>query len=135
MLRGHCLCGTVRYEIDGPLHEMHHCHCSMCRRAHGAPFSTFADCAAADFRWTAGADRVRAYRSSDVVERTFCEICGSRLSFRFAPMPERVWIAVGTLADDPGIRPAARIFVASRASWEEITDGLPQFDEYPPLPE
>jgi hypothetical protein len=132
MLTGHCLCGAVRYAIDGPLHEMHHCHCSMCRRAHGAPFSTFADCATADFRWTDGADHVRAYRSSEAVERTFCDTCGSRLTFGFAPLPDRLWIAVGTLAEDPGIRPSGHIFASSRAAWAPITDDLPQFDGYPP---
>jgi hypothetical protein len=132
MLTGHCLCGAVAYAIDGTLHEMHHCHCSMCRRAHGTAFSTFAGCAAADFRWTAGTERVRTYRSSDAVERTFCDACGSRLTFRFAPLPDRRWIAAGTLAGDPGIRPSAHIFVASRAAWAEITDDLPQFAEFPP---
>jgi hypothetical protein len=132
MLTGHCLCGAVRYAIDGALGEMHHCHCAMCRRAHGAPFSTFADCAAADFRWTAGAAHVRTHRSSEHVERTFCDGCGSRLTFRFAPMPDRVWITPGSLAGDPGIRPSARIFVASCAAWDEISDALPRFDAYPP---
>jgi hypothetical protein len=122
----------VRYRIDGALGEMHHCHCSMCRRAHGAPFSTFADCAAADFHWTAGAGHVRSHRSSAQVERTFCDQCGSRLTFHFAPMPERVWIAPGSLDGDPGIRPSARIFVASRAAWDEISDELPRFEAYPP---
>jgi hypothetical protein len=132
MLTGRCLCGAVRYRIDGALSEMHHCHCVMCRRAHGAPFSTFADCAASNFEWTAGAAHVRSHRSSEQVERTFCDTCGSRLTFRFAPMPERVWIAPGSLDGDPGIRPSAHIFVASRAAWDEISDDQPRFDAYPP---
>lgn len=64
MLRGSCLCGSVRYEVGGPVHDVHHCHCSMCRKAHGAAFSTFARLDAAAFRVVAGADQVRSSRSS-----------------------------------------------------------------------
>ena len=41
MLRGSCLCGTVRYEIRGPVGRVSHCHCAMCRKAHGAAFATY----------------------------------------------------------------------------------------------
>src|SRR6185369_8802011 len=99
------------------------------------PFSAFADCAAGAFRWTSGAEHVRAHRSTDPVERTFCDTCGSRLTFRHDALAARVWIAVGTLDEDPGIRPSAHIFVGSAAAWSPITDGLPQFAEYPPFDE
>jgi len=39
-LQGGCLCGGIRYEISGPLTEAGNCHCSMCRRFHGAAFGT-----------------------------------------------------------------------------------------------
>ena len=48
-------------------------------------------------------------------------------------MPERVWVAAGTLDGDPGIRAGANAFVTSQAEWHELTDGLPRFDSYPPL--
>ena len=131
-LTGGCLCGAVRYAIAGPLHEMHHCHCSRCRKAHGAAFSTFARLSAADLRVTAGADRIRRYRSSPPVERAFCADCGSNLTFAFDGMADALWVAVGTLDDDPGIRPSAHIFATSRAPWHEIADGLPQFAGYAP---
>lgn len=134
MLHGSCLCGAVRYEIAGPLHEMHHCHCSRCGKAHGAAFSTFARLAAADFRFTAGAERVRRHRSSPPVARSFCADCGARLTFAFDGMPEALWVAVGTLDDDPGIRPSSHIFAASRAPWHAIADDLPQWPEYPDDP-
>ena len=72
MNRGSCLCGAVRYEVSDPFEEMHHCHCSKCRKAHGAAFSTFA-------------------RTSNQAH-----------------------------------------FVGSKAPWHDITDELPQFNEYPP---
>jgi len=43
-----------------------------------------------------------------------------------------VHVAIGTLDEDPGIRPSAHIFVGSKAVWFEITDGPPQYDRFPP---
>jgi hypothetical protein len=130
-LRGSCLCGTVRYEVAGRVHDIHHCHCGMCRKSHGGAFATFARLDARDFRLVAGADQVRGYRSSAPMERGFCAVCGSRLTFRFDGMPEAVWIAVGTLDDDCGVRADSHAFVASKAPWDEITDDLKQYPEYP----
>jgi hypothetical protein len=133
MLEGNCLCGAVRYEVAGPVHDVHHCHCSMCRRAHGAAFSTFARLMAGDFRIVAGTEQVRRYRSSAPIERTFCAICGTRLTVRFDGMPDTVWVSHTTFAADPGIRPGVHMFVGSKADWDEIADGLPQYPEYGPM--
>lgn len=132
MLRGSCLCGAVRYEIGGAIDEIHHCHCSRCRKAHGAAFSTFGQIAAKDWRVTKGGDAIRRYRSSAPIERTFCGTCGSNLTFGVDGLPDALWIAIGTLDDDPGARPSAHIFATSLAPWHAITDDLPQFAEYPP---
>lgn len=132
MLAGTCLCKAVRYEVDGALGEIHHCHCSRCRKAHGAAFSTFGRLARTQLRIVAGNDAIRAYRSSPQIERTFCSVCGSNLTFAFDGLPDEIWVAVGTLDDDPGARPTAHIFAASQAPWHPISDELPQFAEYPP---
>jgi hypothetical protein len=128
MIRGSCLCGAVRYEIRGPLGRMSHCHCSMCRKAHGAAFGTYSSVARGDFVLLGGAESVRSYRSSPKVTRTFCGTCGATLQWITDDRPDRVDVAIGTLDDDPGIRPALHIFVASKAPWYEIADGLPQHD-------
>jgi hypothetical protein len=82
--------------------------------------------------FTRGADAIRRYRSSPPVERTFCGTCGSNLTFGFEPLPDAIWVAIGTLDDDPVLRPQGHIFAASIAAWHAITDDLPTFDEYPP---
>ncbi|TMA48865.1 MAG: GFA family protein [Deltaproteobacteria bacterium] len=60
----------------------------MCRKSHGAAFSTFARLTAGDFRVVGGREHVRAYRSSPPIERTFCDTCGARLTVRFEGMPD-----------------------------------------------
>ena len=133
MLRGSCLCRAVQFQVTGPVHDVHHCHCSMCRKAHGAAFSTFARLTAGDFRVVAGADQIRPYRSSVPIERTFCATCGARLTVRFDGMPGTVWVSLATFDDDPGVRPDTHMFVGSKAPWDEISDGLPQYREYGPM--
>ena len=133
MLQGSCLCGKVRYEVDGPVADVHNCHCSMCRKSHGSAFSTFAQIAAGDFRFVDGRDLVRAYRSSPPIERSFCSVCGTRLTFRFDGMPEALWVSFASLDAAAGARPSAHIFATSKAPWFEINDDLPQFPEYGPV--
>jgi hypothetical protein len=131
MTRATCLCGGLRYEFTSPFDMMAHCHCSMCRKHHGAPFATFVSAPYHAFRWIAGDDELGRYRSSEQGARTFCQTCGS-----VGPMlmPEAGFAAcpAGNLVDDPVIRPQSHMFAGSKAPWYTITDSLPQHDGYPP---
>ena len=135
MIRGSCLCSSVRYEIRGPLGRITHCHCSQCRKAHGAAFGTYATVNQADFTFVSGEGDVASYASSPGVLRTFCKRCGSTLQFIRQSRPQSFSLAIGTLDDDPGIRPSHHIFVGSKAPWFELTDGLPQHEERPVIPQ
>lgn len=135
MATGGCLCGAIRFEIRGPVGPVDHCHCSMCRRAHGAPFATFGRIRRDALEIVAGADRLTGHASSEAVVRSFCAACGSRLFFRHAALPEHEFVAIGSLDDPTGIEPEAHIFVASKASWYTIRDTLPQHEHYAPFDE
>jgi hypothetical protein len=129
-LQGDCLCGGIRYEVDGPLTDVGNCHCSMCRRFHGAAFATYAKVGAGNFRWLSGHELLRVYETSPGIGWAFCRICGSSLG---VPMQGRLSeVTLGSLDSDPGVRPAEHIFVGSKAPWFEITDDLPQHDTWPP---
>ena len=117
MIRGSCLCGSVRYEVRGPLGPATHCHCAMCRKAHGAAFGTYARVQRSDFVLLSGADDIASYQSSPEVIRTFCRRCGSTLQFIRASRPDTFSLALGTLDDDPGVRPSIHIFIESKAPW------------------
>jgi len=126
MIRGSCLCGRVRYQIIGALGATGHCHCSMCRKAHGAAFGTYSRVRRRDFRFVAGEDDVQVYASSPGISRSFCRHCGATLQYITDANPDSFALALGTLDDDPGVRPESHIFVRSKAPWFEITDSLPQ---------
>lgn len=129
MLTGGCLCGAVRYEINGMVRHVTHCHCTMCRKAHGAAFATYAFLGRRRFRIAQGSDALRSYRSSADVTREFCGTCGSSLFWSTAREPDALSVTLGTLDGDPGGRPEAHIFARDKACWHEITDSLPQYAE------
>jgi hypothetical protein len=141
-IRGSCLCGGVKFEINGSLIGPSNCHCSNCRKQHGAAFRSRARVQINDFKWIEGEGLVKFYESSPGGYRGFCRVCGSPIINKFDAraadaaddpgMPSRYGVSLGTLDDDPGVRPTAHIFVRSKAPWYEITDDLPQYAEYPP---
>ena len=130
MLKGGCLCGRIRYEIDGPVGTSLYCHCSMCRKSHGTAFRARLSLPKSSFRIVQGEDLLTSYRSSSDTLKTFCRICGSPTVNSWAPEPDSYGLAMGSLDDDPGIRPTCHEFVGSKAPWYEITDRLPQYQSF-----
>jgi hypothetical protein len=128
MMTGSCLCGGVKYTIDGELGPVALCHCQMCRKASGTAFATNASVARAAFQLVAGDSLVRRYESSPGKWRCFCAVCGSPLFGETIEMPDHVRIRLGLLEGDPGVRPAYHFAVNFKAPWWEIADGLPQLD-------
>lgn len=128
MTRGSCLCGAVQYEIAGRPQAITHCHCSMCRKAHGAAFASYAEFESRGLRFTAGEQLISRYRSSEASQRSFCSRCGSNLLFESDEAPNRVYVAVGGVDSELQLRPSSHIFVGSKAPWFDITDDLPQHE-------
>ncbi|MEZ8140574.1 ribulose phosphate epimerase [Enterovibrio norvegicus FF-33] len=127
---GQCLCGQIRYEVDHIEPNMGHCHCSMCRKFHGAAFATFGEVKAESFRFVAGRDLLKAYVADNGTKRTFCSHCGSSLLFEPANSDgSLVEFTLGTLDSEIPIKPDAHIFTKYGAQWHDITDDLPTFSE------
>ena len=131
MLKGSCLCGDITYEIVGPVGKSLYCHCSMCRKWHGSAFRTRLAVPKSSFRIIRGKELLVEYRSSADTIRRFCRVCGSSMMNSWDPEPNNYGLAMGTLVDDPGVRPSCHVFVGSKAPWYEITDSLPQYQEFP----
>jgi hypothetical protein len=123
---GSCLCGHVAFQVDGKPKLMYHCHCSVCRCASGASFTTNIIYPADSLRVITGSSSIGRYESSPGKFRHFCVGCGSPLYSRSTVQAAFVSIRSGLLKDDPGVRPQCHLYVASRAWWTVINDGLPQ---------
>jgi hypothetical protein len=129
-LRGSCLCGLVTYEVPDSFEYSLYCHCSNCRRATGAAAKPFAGIKSERLRFVSGGDHVMRYGSGGPNHNAHCEKCGSLLYSRVRD-GAYLHVTLGTLMDSPSIRPTAHIFVGSKAPWDDIRDGLPQFEEFP----
>ena len=131
MITGHCECGRIKFEVDGPIEDFSHCHCSQCRRMHGAAFATFAGVARKGFRYLSGESDVTTYASSDALERVFCSICGSNILIAMVAEPQALYLSMGAVDGNPDRPRGYHIYVGSKAPWHEIADDLEQFDTEP----
>lgn len=129
---GSCLCGGVRYVLRGELGPITLCHCSQCRKAQGGAAVASSPVRAGEFEITAGAELLRAFESSPGKERVFCSRCGSPLLSRRPAEPDFLRLRLGTLDTPVSAKPAAHIFAASKAEWDEIGDGVPQYAGFEP---
>ncbi|MDX6507464.1 MAG: hypothetical protein QOG06_2108 [Gaiellaceae bacterium] len=127
LLRGRCRCGAVRYEVADEFRYAANCHCSECRAATGSAFKSFAGIEREKLTVTDGLDQLAVFGEEDLND-TRCAACGSFL-FSVVRDGAYVHVAMGSLVDDPAIRPTEHIYVGSKAPWFEITDDLPQHDE------
>ena len=128
MLAGKCECGAVRYEVPDEFLYAANCHCSNCRAGTGSAFKPFAGIEREKLELTDGRDSLLVFGEENE-NHTRCGVCGSLL-YSVVRDGAYVHVAMGSLVDEPTIRPAGHIFVGSKAPWYEITDDLPQFDEY-----
>lgn len=130
MTKGRCECGKVRYEISGKIIDLTHCHCSQCRRLHGAAFASFGGVHRNKFHYVSGEASLKIYSSSETTARFFCSNCGSNILVEYKPEPDILYVAMGTLDNNPECPKGYHQFVGSKASWYEIVDDLPRFDTW-----
>jgi hypothetical protein len=133
-LRGSCLCGGVRFEVEGPFPGLYQCHCSLCRKQGGSVSNTGLIMAADRFRWLDGEELIGKWQRSTGFRSWFCRHCGSTI-----PNPLRdtgyTWVPAGALDDDGPLEIAAQVHLGSKTSWDAPRrDGL-QLETAPSLAE
>lgn len=125
MPKGSCLCGAVRFTVDGELPGPDACHCVQCRKHSGHYFAS-TDVPKSSLT-VEGEDQLAWYRSSDRVRRGFCRVCGSSL-FWDPVQSEKIAVAMGAFDNPTGTRLHMHIFVAEKGDYYDIADGLPQHE-------
>lgn len=123
---GGCLCGAVRYAVNGPLRDVVNCHCRMCQRLHGV-FGAHSKAPKANITITTDTG-LTWYKSSEVARRGFCRKCGSSLFWEPIDF-DGTGILAGSLDAPTGLKTIGNIFVEDKGDFYEITDGLPQYPE------
>ena len=125
MLTGGCLCGHVRYEAGGEPFHLTVCHCSLCRRAAGAPMVAWCSVPRAEYRVVA--DAPTRFKSSAKGTRTFCPRCGTPLTFESDEHPNEIDITAASLDDPEAMPPRDHTRAATKLSWVRLADGLPAY--------
>jgi hypothetical protein len=131
MLTGSCLCGSVAYEVNGPIGPIALCHCQTCRKTHGSAFSAAAPVAASTFRFTRGEELLNQYESSPGKFRKFCSRCGSHI-VAARPAQGYVLLRLGCLDTEIEERPRAHIWRSDAANWYDPKAQIPELEEGSP---
>jgi len=130
LLTGECFCGDIKYQINGSLRDARSCHCSRCRKAFSAQASAYALVEPENFKWLTGEELLTSYVGKYGFGLQFCSKCGSTLCGIFDNVIHG--ITLGCINGDPKIELGRHIYVGSKASWEVIAEGVPQYQEAVP---
>lgn len=125
-VHGSCLCGAVRFTAGLPSKWVAHCHCTYCRRAHGAAFVTWVGFEAARFSIDADASQPVWYASSPGARRAFCPRCGSPMAFTSTRWPDEVHVARALIAGALDREPSAHVHYDTHVPWLDVGDALPK---------
>ena len=125
---GRCLCGEVRFEVDGAASAAGHCHCFNCQRATGSAYWTWITFQAAHVRWTASPDRLGRFEQTDThAVRSFCRGCGTPMAWQGQDAPDELDLSLVLFDAPPDCEPAKHAFADRAPRWSNLGDDLPRF--------
>ncbi|WP_108573809.1 GFA family protein [Pseudomonas sp. GV047] len=128
--QGSCLCAAVSYELSTRPKAVSHCHCSQCRKGHGAAFASYGSVPRSALQILSDSIHIKSYASSATVSREFCVQCGSALFWSRSQGEFASWvsIALGTL-DTPFLpRKQEHVHLDSAAHLYVPTNPCPPVD-------
>jgi hypothetical protein len=134
---GGCLCGAVRFKVDGRVIRMAQCHCRDCQRASGTGHMSNAIFNASDVTVTGTtASYASTAESGNVLTRHFCPTCGGRLFLYSKARPGMIVMAAGAFDDANWFSPEAVLFTRNRPDWDLTSRDVPNFEAMstPPAP-
>ena len=124
-LSGHCLCGQVTWKTSDPVLWAGHCHCSSCRRATSAPFTSFFGVRRDGVEWTG---EMGSHATSDGrVVRKYCPSCGSQMTYQYAGWPDETHLYAATMDQPELFEPKAHFHYAEKLPWILVDDDLPKY--------
>ena len=130
MHKGSCLCGAIRYEINGDVSEFGYCHCQSCRKASGSAHGANIGVARENLALSDPNSFLKEYESSPGKYRAFCSNCGAPIFAYLSNSSDIVRVRLGSLDTPLGKTARAHTFVSEKADWDVIADDIPQFDTW-----
>lgn len=117
---GGCQCGAVRFRVEGELGEPSVCHCRMCQKAFGGFYAPLVSTRGAKLTWTRG--QPSHFKSSNFVERGFCEKCGTPLTYE---APDGIALAIGAFDRPESLAPRVQFGVEGKLPYADSIPALP----------
>jgi hypothetical protein len=128
---GSCLCGSVRFEVEGDFERFYLCHCEYCRKDTGSAHAANLFSSTAKLKWISGEDNARRFNLPSTQHvKCFCTLCGSALP-NVQMEGKLLVVPAGSLNSDVAIKPTAHIFIASKANWDVELESVTTFEKFP----
>lgn len=125
ILTGGCLCGNVKYRVEGKPFGAEYCHCSMCRKSVGSATVNWMDFKIGQVTWLV--EQPKVFASSEHTRRGFCPECGGSMTFSDTRHPEYLSLTMGTLDDPDLVKPTIHIYAEDQIGWLNIVDECKRF--------
>jgi hypothetical protein len=124
-LEGGCLCGAIRYRVEGTPSSVSICHCRSCRRASGAPAVGWFVLSRSQFKLLSGV--LAIYQSSKPVHRGFCRQCGTQLTYQHESAPDTIELTIASLDTPERLPPTKEIWLSEKLPWAAVNANLKQY--------
>ena len=132
MITGGCLCGALRYRVEGEPKLQGLCHCRNCQRLGGGGHVGWLcfDEAAVTIE---GPTRPYATTggSGALATRFSCPTCHAIVYGTAEVMPGLTNVYAGSLDDTARFKPTMAIFTRSRPAWDDSSRGLECYETVP----
>jgi len=128
---GSCQCRAIQYKISEKPFDCCFCHCSICRRLTGSAAGSYGTLSSYNFHWLKGESLLSSYKQNERLIRQFCSQCGSPIVSHHSLAPDQCFISLGSLDSDHGVSIEYQQFVASKANWSSVNEGIRQHQEWP----
>ena len=128
---GSCLCGQVRFEVEGPFEHFYLCHCKYCQKDTGSAHAANLFSTVAKLHWISGNDKITSFNLPNTLHnKSFCSQCGSALP-NLQMNGKLLVVPAGSLNNEVDITPTAHIFNSSKASWDKKLEQIKTFETIP----
>lgn len=128
---GSCLCGQVKFQIEGSFESFFLCHCKFCQKDTGSAHAANLFSSTAQLTWLSGQNKIKTFKlPSTRHTKSFCLECGSALP-NFQMDGKLLVVPAGSLDTEITLKPAAHLFYSSKASWSLDLEGIKKFEKFP----
>lgn len=121
-VEGGCLCGAIRYRVEGTPSSISICHCRSCRLASGAPTVSWFVVSRTQFKLLSGG--LTTHQSSKPVHRGFCGKCGTQLTYEHDSTANTIELTTASLDEPQRMPPTKEIWLSEKLPWAVVNENL-----------